>query len=129
MSRGRTERWRERLPEELTCVRCLRVKPAAELDRLLWCDECVARARKRATFWGWITGAALAGVLALYIWLAIQPDLSLIPTGWLATLAVAFYLGGRIARELYLGVMRVRNRRAVEAAPPSSGQKEPPPSG
>lgn len=101
-------------------MRCLRTKPAAELDRLLWCDECLASARRRATLWGWVSGAGLAALLALYIWFVIQPDLTLIPTGWLATLVVAFYLGGRIAREIILGVMRVRNRAAVEAVPPPS---------
>ncbi|GEM_PF-297559 len=111
--------WRDRFPGEVTCVRCLQKRSVEELDRLLWCDECQAAAKRRASIRGWLAGAALAVVLALYIWLVIQPDLSLIPTGWAATLAVAFYLGARVARELFLGWERLANRRAVEARPPS----------
>jgi hypothetical protein len=111
--------WRERFPDDVTCVRCLEVKEVRELDRLLWCEDCQARARRRASIRGWLAGALLALVLALYIWLVIQPDLSLIPTAWAATLAVAFYLGGRVARELIYGFDRVNNRRAVEAEPPT----------
>jgi hypothetical protein len=107
------------MPEEITCVRCLEELPKEELDRLLWCEECVARAGRRANLVGWVSGAVIAGLLALWIWFVIQPDLSLIPALWGATLAVAFYLGGRVSREIAYGVMRVRNRRAVEARPPS----------
>ena len=113
--------WRDRFPEEVTCVRCLEVRPIEDLDRLLWCEECIRSARRRAARRGWMAGAGLAGFLALYIWLVIQPDLSLIPSAWIATLVVAFYLGGRVARELLFGVDRVMNRRAVEAEPPRFG--------
>lgn len=112
--------WRDRFPEEVTCVRCLQVKPVHELDRLLWCEECQEAARRRATRRGWTAGVALAVILALYIWFVIQPDLSLIPTGWAATLGVALYLGGRVARELFYGAERLLNRRAVEAVPPGA---------
>jgi hypothetical protein len=50
----------------------------------------------------------------------IQPDLSLIPAAWAATLFIAFYLGARVARELLFGFERATNRRAAEAVPPSS---------
>jgi hypothetical protein len=113
--------WRDRFPEDITCVRCLQVKPVQELDRLLWCQECQAQARRRATIRGWLAGGALALVLAVYIWLVIRPDPELILTGWVATLVVAFYLGSRVARELFYGYDRVRNRRAMEATPPPPG--------
>lgn len=113
--------WRERFPDDVTCVRCLEVRPVQELDRLLWCEECRARARRRAAVRGWLAGAALAAVLALYIWFGIQPDLALIPEFWIATLAVALYLGSRVARELFYGYDRVRNRPALEARPPADG--------
>lgn len=112
--------WRDRFPDDVTCVRCLQVKPLDELDRLLWCEECQAAARRRAARRGWAAGALLALGLAVYIYVAIQPDLSLIPTAWLATLVVAFYLGARVAREIFFGVDRLRNRRAQEAVPPSA---------
>ncbi|MEX0842793.1 MAG: hypothetical protein WD120_00460 [Gemmatimonadota bacterium] len=112
--------WRDRFPGEVTCVRCLRVKPIEELDRLLWCEDCMERARRRAARRGWMAGAGLGLVLGLYVWLVIQPDLSLIPSAWIATLVVAFYLGGRVAREFFFGLDRLLNRRAVEAEPPRS---------
>lgn len=110
--------WRDRFPDDVTCVRCLRVRSVEELDRLLWCEECISAARRRTARRGWLAGAALVIILATYIWFGIQPDLSLIPSAWLATLAVAFYLGGRVARELFYGAERLANRRAVEAVPP-----------
>lgn len=106
------------MPEEVTCIRCLEVRPTEELDRLLWCEECLERAGRRANRIGWISGGVIALVLALWIWFVIRPDLSLIPALWGATLAVAFYLGGRVSREIAYGVMRLRNQRAVEARPP-----------
>ncbi len=113
--------WRDRFPEDVTCVRCLQVKSVHELDRLLWCEECQAAARRRAARRGWAAGVALAAVLGVYIWFVIEPDLSLIPTAWAATLAVALYLGGRVARELFYGYERLANRRAREATPPAPG--------
>lgn len=110
--------WRDRFPEDVTCVRCLEVKPVQELDRLLWCEECRVQARRRATIRGWIAGVALSLVLGIYIWFGIQPDLSLIPEFWIATLVVALYLGSRVARELFHGYDRFRNQRALEARPP-----------
>jgi hypothetical protein len=116
--------WRERFPEEVTCVRCLEVRPVAELDRLLWCEDCLTSARRRSSVRGWLAGAALAVVLGLYIWLVIQPDPTLIPSFWVATLVVALYLGARVAREFFFGYERLANRRAVEAVPPASGPSQ-----
>lgn len=104
--------------DEITCIRCLEVKPSEELDRLLWCEGCVALAKRRALRTGLLAGAALALVLAAWVALVIRPDLSLIPAGWALMLVVAFYLGSRVARELAYGVERWQNRPAVEAAPP-----------
>ena len=105
--------------EDFTCVRCLQPKPARNLDRLLWCDECVTKARLRAAARGWIAGGGFALLLALYIWFVIQPDLSLIPAAWAATLLIAFYLGARVTRELLYGLDRARNHPAAEAVPPT----------
>jgi len=105
--------------EELTCVRCLQPKPGRELDRLLWCAGCVTKAKARAAKRGWLAGGIFALLLALYIWVVIRPDLSLIPAAWIATLFIAFYLGARVARELLFGFERALNRSAAEAEPPS----------
>lgn len=110
--------WRDRLPDEVTCIRCLEVRSTEELDRLLWCEECLERGRRRAVRIGWMGGGVIGLLVAAYIWFGIQPDLSLIPALWGATVGVAFYLGGRVTREITFGVMRLRNQRAVEARPP-----------
>lgn len=114
----REELWRKRFPDDVTCVRCLEVRPLDELDRLLWCESCVAEAQARARSWGWIGGAVVAVALAIWIWIEIRPS-DLIIGGWIATVVAAFWLGARVARELFFGIMRFRNRRAVEAVPPA----------
>lgn len=88
------------------------------MDRLLWCEACRTSARRRAGVWGWGFGALFAAALALWIWLYIQPS-DLVISGWIATVVVAFWIGGRIAREIAYGVMRYQNHKAAEAVPPN----------
>lgn len=114
---GRTMSWRERYPEQVTCVRCLRVWEVEDLDRLLWCPECREAARRRAGWWGWLLGTVVAGGLATWIWLWVRPS-DLILGGWIATVAGAWWLSARAGREICYGVTRFRNRRAAEARPP-----------
>ncbi|MFQ5536310.1 MAG: hypothetical protein ACE5GJ_02545 [Gemmatimonadota bacterium] len=112
--------WRDRYPEgHVTCVRCLEVRDVVELDRLLWCESCRARARNRAAAWGWVAGFAFGLLVAAFVWIAIRPT-DLIPGAWLATVAAAVWIGSRIAREIIYGGMRFRNARAVEAVPPAA---------
>lgn len=114
--------WRERYPDEVTCVRCLELKEQADLDRLLWCRACRRRARRRAARRGWIAGGVAAFGLALWIWLVIRPS-TLVIGGWIATVVAALWIGSKVAREIAYGMERYRNRRAVEAVPP--GDPEP----
>lgn len=109
--------WRDRFGEEITCLRCLEVRDAAEMDRLLWCRECRVQARARATRRGWVVGLAVTGLLALWIWFGVQPS-ALVPGGWLATLVAAAWILSKVAREILFGWERFRNRRALEARPP-----------
>lgn len=44
--------------------------------------------------------------LAMWLWFAVQPT-SLVPGGWLATLVAAFWIIGRVARELFFGLERM----------------------
>lgn len=110
--------WRDRFGDEVTCVRCLEVKDSAHMDRLLWCRECRRAARLRATRRGWAVGVAGAAALAAWIGLVVQPS-DLVLGGWLATLVAAAWIGARVAREVFFGVERFRNRRAAEAVPPA----------
>lgn len=113
--------WRERYPDEVTCVRCLERRDKSDLDRLLWCEACRRRARERAVRWGWLAGGVAAAALALWIWLVIQPS-DLVIGGWIATVVAALWIGSKVAREVAYGVERYRNRRAVDAVPPTDSE-------
>ena len=110
--------WRDRYPEEITCVRCLEVHDQMYLDRLLWCDRCRIRARNRASWWGWGGGLAFGVGVAIYVWTVVQPT-DLVIGGWFGTIAAAIWIGSKVAREIIYGGMRFRNARAVEATPPA----------
>jgi hypothetical protein len=116
--------WEDRYPDQVTCVRCLVVKERASLDRLLWCEECREIAQARAMEVGWWVGGAVAAALAAYIWLVVERSRALMGA-WVGLTLAAFYLGGRMTRDLLYGVERMRNSRAREAVPPTMD----PPSG
>jgi hypothetical protein len=117
MARGERPTWRDRYPDEITCVRCLETRDQMYLDRMLWCDRCRIRARNRASWLGWLGGVAFGGAVALYVWIVIKPT-DLVIGGWIATVVAAMWIGSKIAREIIYGVMRYRNAHAVEAKPP-----------
>jgi len=117
---GERPTWRDRYPDEVTCVRCLGVHDLMHLDRLLWCDRCRARARNRAGWHGWLGGVLFGGLVAAYVWLVVRPT-SLVIGGWVATVVAAVWIGSKVCREIAYGIMRFRNRRAVEAVPPLGG--------
>lgn len=96
---------------DLACTSCRSAKRASELDRLLWCEGCVAHARERARRIGWAAGVALAGALALWIYLVQQPS-RLVIGGWAGAVAAALWLGAKAARELCFGLLRMRRRPA-----------------
>ncbi len=102
---------------EATCLLCLQTKPRQDLDRLLWCDACVADARARALSRSWYFGFAVAVVLALWIWLYIQPS-NLVIGGWIGTVVGAFYVSARVVREVLYTVARMRSGPALGAVPP-----------
>jgi hypothetical protein len=102
---------------EATCLLCLQTKPRQDLDRLLWCDACVADARSRAASRSWYVGLAVAVVLALWIWLYIQPS-DLVIGGWIGTVVGAFYVSARVVREVLYAVARMRSSPALGAVPP-----------
>ena len=101
---------------EATCLLCLQIKPREDLDRLLWCDTCKEAAQARAFRRSWYFGLAVAVVLALWIWLDIQPKLMV--GGWIGVVLAGFYVSARVAREVLYTVARVRAPPAVEAVPP-----------
>jgi len=101
---------------EATCLLCLQIKPREDLDRLLWCDTCKEAAQARAFRRSWYFGLAVAVVLALWIWLYIQPELMI--GGWIGVVLAGFYVSARWAHEVLYTVARMRAPPAVEAVPP-----------
>lgn len=112
--------WRDRYPEgHATCMRCLEVFDLMDLDRMLWCASCRLRARYRAVRWGWLGGLLFGAGVGVYVWVVIRPS-DLIVSAWIATLVAAVWISSKVAREMAYGLMRFRNARAVDAAPPSA---------
>ncbi len=101
---------------EAKCLLCLQIKPREDLDRLLWCDTCKEAAQAQAFRRSWYFGLAVAVVLALWIWLYVQPELLI--GGWIGVVVAAFYLSARVAREVLYTVARMRDPSAVGAVPP-----------
>ena len=94
---------------DIACANCGRTDPASNLDRHLWCERCVQRARERARRVGWICGAVLGVALAMWIYLVQQPSRMLIG-GWLGAVLATLWLGGRAGMEVTYGILRFRGR-------------------
>ena len=98
-------------------MRCLEMSPRADLDRMLWCDDCRLAVHSRATRKGWVVGFVVAVALSLWIWLYIEPS-NLVIGGWIGTVLAAFYVAARVAREVLYTLARLGKQDAVEAVPP-----------
>ena len=108
------EFWADRYHDEATCMRCRSSFEQSDLDRLLWCRGCRLRARARATRTGFKVSVVLALVLAAWIRWVVQPDL--LVGAWIATVVGAFWISGKVAREIAYGVERHQNRPGIDAA-------------
>ncbi len=120
---------RDHLPEDITCIRCLQVRPASDLDRLLWCRACRDATRERAQRLGLLAGVAFAALLAAWIGWVVRP-VTLAPAVWAVSILAASWLVWRLAREFFYGLERYRNRKARDDRPPPGpgdpGPEEPP---
>ncbi len=65
----------------------------------------------------WYVGLAVAVVLALWIWLYIQPS-DLVIGGWIGTVVGAFYVSARVVREMLYAAARMRSGPGAGAVPP-----------
>lgn len=106
--------------DTVRCRRCMRVRPGPELDRILWCEECVAAELARAAWWGRGLAFLGAGLLALRIALVIRPGDRFLFL-WAIVIVIAFALGARLGRELVYGIVRVQNRPRARALGPNGG--------
>ncbi len=94
---------------DLACARCRRARRARELDRMLWCEACVAEAKARAKRAGWLCGAAAAAGLGGWIHFVQKPSAALLG-GWIGVVLAALWLCARAGTELCYGVLRVLRR-------------------
>ena len=94
---------------DLSCARCGRACLAAELDRHLWCEGCIAAVRALANRVGWAFGVVLAAALAAWIYFVQRPSNMLIG-GWIGAVLATLWLGSRAGKELCYGVLRFRDR-------------------
>lgn len=98
-------------------MRCGAMTPRADLDRILWCDECRLTVHARATRKSWRAGLVVATALALWIWLYIEPS-NLVIGGWIGTVLAAFYVAARVTREVLYTMARLGKRDLAEPVPP-----------
>ena len=94
---------------DLACAKCGRTCRARELDRLLWCEECIAQVKARAKRVGWLVGVVMAVGLAGWIHFVQKPSAALLG-GWIGIVLATFWLCARAGTELCYGVLRVRCR-------------------
>ena len=106
------------------CRRCRRPTPGDDLDRILWCEDCVVAERKRAGRWGRRLALAAATLLGIWIAVALRPA-DEFRYLYALVIVVAFVLGTRLGTELVYGVIRVRNRPGVREGA-AGGDGEPP---
>lgn len=99
----------------IRCRRCHREMAADDLDRILWCDECVAAERRRAAWLGRAIAVAAVALLAVWIAAVVRPDAEF-RILWALVVIVGYALGARLAHELTFGVNRIRNREGARAA-------------
>ena len=100
--------------DEANCTRCGGTNDRSDLDRLLWCKDCVSSVGSLAKSWGWMIGLAIATALSLWIWIVVQPSNMLIG-GWAGIVLAAMYVSARVTREVLYGVIRMKNSSQIQA--------------
>ncbi|MDE0073548.1 MAG: hypothetical protein OXU32_06160 [Gammaproteobacteria bacterium] len=101
---------RDSIADEIQCSRCGELRDRSDVDRLLWCVGCRARARLIATRRARIAATGLAVIVAGYIWGIIRPT-DVVIGGWIATVIAAYWIGGKLAREIFYGIERSNRKR------------------
>lgn len=89
------------------CQNCHALYPRSELDRYLWCPDCVESAVRAARRWGRVAALAVALALALWIVFGIRPSPQFRYL-WAAPVLVTYLLVARIVQTIVLGVYRAR---------------------
>jgi hypothetical protein len=109
---------RDSFTDGVPCVRCQVMIERVDLDRILWCEDCVEFARRKALGLGRWVGGMVAALLAAYIWWVIDPSPQWMGV-WVGLILASFYLAGRLAREVLYGIERIRGSKAAGGPPPA----------
>jgi hypothetical protein len=91
---------------DLRCQACGTLHERPELDRLLWCEECLDRARNRARRGSMVVGLVIAAALAFWIFGVLRP--TVIVGGWIGVVLGGFWVGARVGREVLFAIYRAR---------------------
>ena len=101
---------RDPISDRMDCARCGESRDRSDVDRLLWCAGCRARARLVAARKARVAATVLAAGVAGYIWGVIRPT-DVVIGGWIATVIATYWIGGKLAREVFYGIERSTNKR------------------
>ncbi len=91
---------------ELRCQVCGTIHERSDLDRLLWCEECLARARALARRGSIVIGLVVAAILAVWIFGFLRP--TVIVGGWIGVVLGGLWVGARVGREVLFAMYRAR---------------------
>ncbi len=94
--------------DEVACSRCGHTTDRNDLDRLLWCKECIDSVRTSAKGRSWLVGVSIGIVLFAWIWIVVEPSNMLIG-GWAGTILAAIYVSARVTREVLYGAIRMKS--------------------
>lgn len=93
------------------CPACGRPVEEDDADQFGWCDECRKALRSSARRRAHWVAAAITAPFAL--WVVLEGRFDVLPVwAWLLPLAVAYYLGHRIGREVVRGYARWKRSQA-----------------
>jgi|TARA_B110000438_G_scaffold46592_1_gene46768 hypothetical protein len=100
-------KWRLGEVDEAICSRCGQTNDYSDLDRILWCKECVDSVLDWAKARSWVVGVCIGVALCFWIWIVVEPSNMLIG-GWAGTVLAAIYVSARVTREVLYGAVRMK---------------------
>ena len=102
-----TMKWTFGEVDEVACSRCGHITDRSDLDRLLWCKDCIDSVRNWAKGRSWMVGFCIGIILFAWIWIVVEPSRALMG-GWAGTVLAAIYVSARVTREVLYGAIRMK---------------------
>lgn len=91
----------------IPCARCGAEHSRGELDRMLWCPECIESTRVDAGRRARWVAAGITLLFTGWLLLRVRPGGGLLPA-WLGVAAATWWLSARLATEVLYGMVRAR---------------------